>query len=121
MKRFHGWEPTRTTTVERDSHRRIIRYVTTAEPEWDEEQQALVLALAEVQADACSGCGLPLSETTQDVIGPDGEEDPVASMDQYQAKVTDRCYACAALHRLQAKADGYMEPDSLRLSIIRRG
>lgn len=121
MKRFHGWEPQRTTTVDRDAHRRIVRYVQTIEPEWDEEQQALVLALLGVEADTCSGCGLPLSETTKDVIGPDGEVDPVASMDQYEVTVSDRCFACRALEKFRDKASGYMEPESLRLTIRRRG
>ena len=121
MKRFHGWEPQRVTTVERDAHRRIVRYVETTEPEWDEEQQALVLALLGTEADTCSGCGLPLSETTKDVIGPDGQPDPVASMDQYVVEVSDRCYACRALDQFRDKASSYMEPASLRLTIRRRG
>ena len=120
MKRFHGWEPTKVTTVERDSRRRIVQYVETSEPEWDEEQQALVLALLEVEADTCSGCGLPLSETTQDVTGPDGKPDPAASMRQYVVKPTSRCYACAALHEMQDKADQFMKPESMRLSIFKR-
>jgi hypothetical protein len=107
--------------VERDSHRRIVGYVETTETEWDEEQQALVLALMGVEADTCSGCGLPLSEATTDVIGPDGEVDPVASRNQYEAKVTDRCYACAAIHRMRDKASDYMEPESLRLTVQKRG
>lgn len=119
MKRFHGWEPEQVTHYEYNQYDGIEKTTTVTEPEWDEEQQALVLALLAVEADTCPGCGLPLSETTEDVLDANGEVDPVKSAAQYVVKPASRCHACQALH--QVKPDDYMEPESLRLSITKRG
>lgn len=63
------------------------RVVGPGEPLWLEEDRAWALALAQVEAEQCPGCGQPLAETT----------DPGAQY-AYQAKIT-RCHACAAVAR----------------------
>lgn len=79
-----------------------------------------MLALAEYEDGLCPGCGLPLAETTADVIDPDtGKPDPMASMDQYQVTPHSRCYACTALG--EAEQDGQrIQPHALRWRIERR-
>lgn len=51
--------------------------MTTREAEWDPQQQALILALAQHRQETCDGCGGHLPETTDpanearyDVVGP---------------------------------------------------
>lgn len=41
---------------------RLVRSVTTREPEWTEQDQAEVLALAEYRDSLCSCCGLPSAD-----------------------------------------------------------
>lgn len=62
------------------------------EPEWDETNRAWALALAEVEADSCHGCGQPLSQTTD----PDAEG-------AYEVPAPTRCHACTTLHIHQDK------------------
>lgn len=40
----------------------LVRSVTTREPEWTEQDQAEVLALAEYRESLCTCCGLPKSD-----------------------------------------------------------
>ena len=55
-----------------DRRGRLIRSVTTREPEWTELDQAEVLALAEYRASLCPcGCGFPAADTTApEATGP---------------------------------------------------
>jgi hypothetical protein len=39
--------------------------VSEVEPEWDDQSRAEAIILLDIEADTCSGCGQPLSETTQ--------------------------------------------------------
>ena len=55
----------------------LVKSVTTREVEWDPDQQALILALAEYRKQICEGCNGYLPETTvpanegrYDVVGP---------------------------------------------------
>lgn len=57
-KRILGWEPTETHVHEYDDAGRLVRTTVTREPEWDDQQRANMLALAEYEADLCA-CGLP--------------------------------------------------------------
>lgn len=79
-RRFLGWEPTVHVTPQ-------IRggWTLKADPEWDEESQALAVALAAYEADLCPGCQQPLSETTL----PEREG-------QYVAQLAVRCHRCTA-------------------------
>lgn len=56
-KRFLGWEPTEIHAHEYDDAGRIVRTTVTREPEWDDNQRNLMLALAQFEAESCRGCG----------------------------------------------------------------
>lgn len=60
--------------------------VSRAEPEWDDDERGLMLALAEVEGDECPGCHGPLVETT----APENER-------AYIVKPPVRCHRCTAL------------------------
>lgn len=64
------------------------------EPLWTDEDRAWALALADIERDACPGCGEPWSESS--------DKD---SEGQYTAEVL-RCHACAAG---AAKASAFQE------------
>jgi hypothetical protein len=64
----------------------VVRSVTHVEAEWDEKERAWALALLDVEADVCPGCGHPLSETTD----PDAEGG-------YEVEEPTRCHACTPL------------------------
>lgn len=85
-RRFAGWEPRVVTRYERDDAGHLLRSVTVTEPEWDDEQRQVALALAEVEADECPGCGHPLSESM--AVDADG---------RYVAEAAGRCHACDAV------------------------
>jgi len=90
--------------VKRDSAGRVTKLVTTREPEWDEEQRALMLALAAWRASRCPHCGGPLGETT----------DP-ANEGRYRVEST-RCHRCTALDIAARKfheAKGVTAPHAL--------
>ena len=71
MKRFHGWEPV--TSYEYDGDRLVSSQ---PEPEWDDREQTLALALASYRAGLCSCgdprevCSAPESEGRYQVEGP---------------------------------------------------
>lgn len=66
--------------------------MTEVEPEWTEEDRAWAIALLELHADTCGGCGQPLSQSTD----PDAEGG-------YEVPDPTRCHACTALHKHQEK------------------
>jgi hypothetical protein len=79
--RFLGREPARRFV--RDDLGRVARIE--VEPEWTDEDRGLALALTVYEADACPGCGQPLSETTR----PEREG-------RYRAGLAVRCHHCTA-------------------------
>lgn len=107
------------TTYEYDEQGRVSRAVTTTEPEWDTDQQAWVLALAEYERDLCPGCRMPLHITTKKVLRPDGKLD-LASYEQWKVAADDRCFVCAAVNDAKPTLQTYKDPESLRLTISRR-
>src|SRR5690606_3854254 len=86
LKRWNGWEPHEVTEYEYDDGGRVVRTVTTREPEWDDESRAYVLALAEYERSVCGGCGGWLPETTD----PKNEG-------RYVSKGAIRCHRCDVL------------------------
>lgn len=67
------------TVHEYDEAGRVVRSVTTAEPEWTEADRGLVLALLAEQRETCSACGHPMSvcrdprmtwQVIEEVCGP---------------------------------------------------
>lgn len=82
--------------------------MTTREPEWDEEQQGLILALLLVRGMTCDGCGGHLPDTT-------------AEDADYVADLPYRCHKCTAIAQ---KADEYREAphaQALRYPTRRKG
>ena len=71
-----------------------------------------MLALAEIRADTCGGCGGALSETT----APEAEN-------QYVVLPPHRCHRCTALHQVQqdsSSPDKTKYPQALMWSVVRR-
>lgn len=68
-RRLQGWEPRTFTQYEYDEAGVLVSTVTTAEPEFDANQLALLLAHEEVLSDR-GPHGLPLSETTDPRADP---------------------------------------------------
>lgn len=71
---------------EYDDDGRLIRSVTTREPEWDEQERAWFLALAEFESRPCPNCGRPTSVCT----------DP-ASEGRWAVPPPMRCYPTTAI------------------------
>jgi hypothetical protein len=69
--------------IERDEAGRQVRHMI---PPWPLADVALALALEQFDAETCSGCGHPLSETT----------DP-RNEGRYRTDLPVRCHACTAL------------------------
>lgn len=82
LKRFDGWEPVTYYAYDDDGRLASSR----PEVEWDEQEQAWMLALGESEALTCTGCGGWLPETT--AIEQDG---------QYRPPKPIRCHCCDAL------------------------
>lgn len=109
MKRFDGWEPTETTEYEYEFPGRLVRKVVTREAEWDEQEQAWMLALAEYRATRCPDCGRDVRECT----------DP-ASEGKYRVPPPDRCHATTALVIAQKVNAESPQPEALLWRVERR-
>lgn len=73
-QRLWGWEPSEVTVFEYDGSGRLVRSVTTVEPEWGKEQYEFMAALHEHEA-SIGEHGQPLDETMSplgDPYNPDG-------------------------------------------------
>ncbi len=89
------------------SRRGAAYAVTRREVEWDDDQQAWMLALAEYRAQTCSGCGGYLPDTTH----------PDRALDGYVAGPPVRCGGCTALHREFPMYEKAEQPQALRFGI----
>lgn len=87
-----GWEPATVTEYEHDEQGRVVRSTSRTEPEWDRTQHALVAALADLEADTCSGCGNPLSESMSPGADPENRD----GTHFYEAGPPHRCHGCTA-------------------------
>ena len=85
LRRFHGWEPRRTTVRHPDGS-----WVTVTEPEFDGWERAIQAAYDAWRAGLCPDCGQPLSESLLDTSTPPAER-PVYAAGFVQ------CRACEAL------------------------
>jgi hypothetical protein len=98
--KLDGREPGSTTQHVYDRRGRLLRSVTTREPEWTEQDVAEVLALAEHEARLCpGGCGHLLDDTTT----------PEDTGPEFNAKVVT-CRACA--DRLAVQRSKENDPDA---------
>lgn len=83
--------------------------MTEVEAEWDEESRAVAVTLIDLEADACSGCGQPLSET----LKPD-------AAGAYEAQLPARCHACDALYHRQKDYADVPHLHALRFGVRRK-
>lgn len=67
-----------------------MQSVSHKEAEWDDDERAWVLALLELEADTCPGCGGQMSVTTE--AGAEGH---------YHVPAPTRCHQCTALSQAQ--------------------
>lgn len=81
-----------------------MRSVTTREPEWSDDDRAVVLAYLEYEGQICSGCGGWLAETTS----PE-------NAGKYVASAPYRCHRCDAIERKQEQYKEQKRPNSLRV------
>jgi hypothetical protein len=58
---LHGWEPAETTVFEYDGDR-LIRTVTTREPEWDAQEVGYLLASRAIEFEPKNSLGIPLAD-----------------------------------------------------------
>jgi hypothetical protein len=101
-RRFEGWEPKQRTSYTYDGDGQLVSSTTTREPEWDDEDRAIIYAILDYRADLCPGCGQPMS----DYLHKDGEPDPKVSP-SYTV-----CVACVAKERgfmIQDRKDQMVE------------
>lgn len=85
LRRFEGWEAAEVHEHEYDDAGRLVRTIVTKEPEWDDEQRALMLALDQYERELCSGCGGHISSAF----------DPTVNRDVQSHE--PRCLDCAAI------------------------
>ena len=94
LRRWLGWEPSTTTRVtERDEHGRPSAWVSTPEPEWDDDERDIMAALHVLRQDQCPH-GHALEYMTDQSPADEIEGDGPG----YGMRVTDVwCRACRAL------------------------
>lgn len=103
-----GRQAQATTTYHYDENDRLTHSTTVWDPVWSEEDLAWAMAQAAEDAERCTGCGLPLSETTD----PDAEG-------EYEAPLPTRCHACTALEKRREEYTG--SPPGLLFHVVRKG
>lgn len=125
LRRFHGWEPRETTRVTvRDDEGRPTEWVTTREPEWDDDERDIMRARQHIEAHRCSQCGGDLDEFLTD-------EPPVIDNPGYGFSVGSvwcrKCVAMAKWRRMHKKTDERNEdtdldefPEVRRLVAVRK-
>lgn len=91
-----------------DDHDRLVESVTTVDPEWDETERSWAMLLIDIEADICSGCGQPLSETMT-----------LEAYEGYESGPPAVCQGCKALHRRQREYDEDKDVRALRFSVNR--
>lgn len=70
------------------------------EPEWDDGERGWMLALADVEAAACGGCGGDVEETTS----PEHDRNNPQRVAHYEVPPPVRCHRCTELARAQDAA-----------------
>ena len=98
LRALLGWTPTQTLTRLPDGSYRL-----TAESEWDYTERNLALALDELDAQICGGCGGDLSVELTDKHP--AEDDGGGHYHRAKPVWCRRCVAAEKLHRRQAKDD----------------
>jgi len=94
---------------EYDDAGRLIRSVTYTEPEWDDRERGWALALLDLEADTCPGCGGSITETTR----PESEG-------HWHVPPPTRCHRCTALANAQQPYAEAKHPQALLWSADRK-
>lgn len=92
LRRLHGWEPASTTEYKYDAQGRIAETRTVREPEWDQWDHYLMVALSDWRRSLCPNCGEPRSECMVSDDVPEGEL-PKLSARLYESGY-GRCISC---------------------------
>lgn len=92
-RRFNGWEPVETHTLHYDGQGRVTSVTVTREPEWDEQQQALVEAEQSILDSTCQTCGNDYQDTLVDPA-------EVGAI-RWFVDESSVCHACAAVEARQ--------------------
>lgn len=104
-RRFLGWEPTESTEVTAwDAEGRPTAWVTTREPEWDDDERDIMLALHDLRAETCPrGHELKYmtDQSPSDLLGV-GSGIPALQVEDVW------CHACRA-EDLHSKAHGPLD------------
>lgn len=87
----------------------MARAVTVREPEWSDQDQLLMLALARYRGDLCPICHGDMVETTD-----------IANDDGYRALPPIRCHRCTALGRSAEQYKDEPHPQALLHQVIPR-
>lgn len=98
----------------------MVRQVTTTEPEWDEDEQGWMLALALYERQRCPDCGQYLPDSTEPLCDADGNVDPVATSRSWRAELVQQCNACIALDNATDSEDPIPHAHAMRYEITRR-
>ena len=105
--RWWGHDPVVETVYEYDEAGRVTRSLAApVEPEWSPEDRALMLALAEHEANICPNCGQPLDEA----MDPDNEG-------RYRLSLPTRDHACTALAQFSKAYQHSDVPEALRFHV----
>lgn len=101
-------KPVRETTTYVYDDGRVVSSTTVRDPAWTDEDRGWLLALIGEEADTCSGCGHPASET----------RDPAL---MYQWRLVERkCWACVVLEAdADARAESKTKDRGLKTGIAR--
>jgi hypothetical protein len=113
LRRFEGWAPERRTEYEHDNAGQLVASTEFVEPEWDAEQQAVMVAYTLWEAGRCPACGGDPAECQ----GADAEF-------AWKATGPIRCHRIAAIRKrerafLAGKTDEIGE--SLLVGVERQG
>lgn len=116
---MEGWEPS--TVYEYDEQGMLVR--STPEPEWNDGQVALLVALEEYEQGLCKRCGTALEESTDPAHD---FNNPLARAVYLPAPgMPVQCHCCAALERSeqQTNAQNPQHPQAMlhAVQLVPRG
>jgi hypothetical protein len=112
LKRFQGWVPETTTHYDYNGDGTIAYSWVEQEPEWDHEQQELMVSLMDYE-NSLHTCGHPIGESTSPLADPDNPNREYF----YATHEPIRCYACTSNDRGRNAYEGY---DSARIFVTEK-
>lgn len=100
LRRFNGWEPDETHIHYNADGVETGRTVVTREPEWDDEQRMIALAMESYEANICPGCGSHYQHSMDDQVGRLVEHRKIKCLD---------CEAIAVVQQKHHKDKGHTD------------